>query len=657
MLAMTQTEPNNTPSDEAAKPPKRALSVLAEKANPRLILLSLVAAFVLTAVLMNFKMNIFEAFLYDFRMRYQGIDQTTSPLILIKIDDETVNALDETSTLSMDHHLALLKILSKTKAKAVTYFTSFNESINDSASQIKAAKDFVKLSNAMEVSGQKVLLGTSFNNITGEVLPPAPLDQIPHHMSIIHKDALVFSEDKVTRRALFSINGEKTIHTLIAETYRPRSAEFQYRGIYHASEVNSDYFMINFSRDTREGSHRFREFSFFDVIKGRISPSIFDGAIILIDTVNKDNSNDYVFTPFAREFFTNSKLVVHASIIQTLIDNSAIVNSTPSTDMTITFMLTAFIVWMVFNTTPARGVAITLLLAVSFFCTAMLLFRNFHYALNMSHPFLGIFFAYYVFVPYRLMMEYRKRSEFERSHEVLMQVDELKRNFMSLITHDLKTPVARIQGMTEMLGRAGADSKIVNAIIASTEELNRFITSILELAKVETDRVKLELVSKDINKVIEDCVRKFQYEAQMKGINISTELEPLFPIKIDIALVSKVISNLLDNALKYSPKGSEIVVSSQESQTRPGFIEISIKDNGIGISLKDQENLFLKFYRPQNDQTMVVKGYGLGLYLSKYFIELHQGTIKLESQPGKGSKFTILLPEKVKESNEGGLYA
>ncbi len=287
-------------------------------------------------------------------------------------------------------------------------------------------------------------------------------------------------------------------------------------------------------------------------------------------------------------------MVVHAHIIQTLLDNSAIKNSSTGIDVAITFFLTIFVVWMVFHTTPARGVAITMLLAISFVVTSLALFRLFYLSLNMSHPLLGIFFAYYVFVPYRLMTEFRKRSEFQRQHEVLMQVDELKRNFMSLITHDLKTPVARIQGMAEILGRAGADFKIVKEIVNSTEELNRFITSILELAKVETNRVKLEKTSKDVNKVIEDCVKSFRFQAESKNIEVITDLEPLFPIPVDVALLSKVIANLLDNALKYSPSGSEVTIHSKESITKPGFIEISISDNGSGIKSKDLDNLFLK---------------------------------------------------------------
>ncbi len=225
-----------------------------------------------------------------------------------------------------------------------------------------------------------------------------------------------------------------------------------------------------------------------------------------------------------------------------------------------------------------------------------------------------------------------------------MEVEELKGNFMSLITHDLKTPVARIQGMAEILSRTGGDPKVVTEILGSTDELNRFITSILELAKIESNHVKVFKQSKDVNKVIEDCIHKFDFQALQKKIQVRTSLEPLFPIMIDAPLIAKVMSNLIDNAIKYSPEGASISICSRESVKHPDFIEVEIADTGHGIGTKDLENLFSKFYRPKNDITLMTKGTGLGLYLSRYFVALHNGRITVESETDKGSKFTILLP-------------
>ena len=399
------------------------------------------------------------------------------------------------------------------------------------------------------------------------------------------------------------------------------------------------------------------------MLQGKVPAQAFAGKIVLIGTKSENNSNDYAYTPYARRIFTNPKLAIHGHIVETLIANGALVTSPLGASAVLTFLLTAFVVWLVFNTQPTRGVAVTVLLGLLFVLFSLFIFRVGAVSLDMAHPLLGIFFAYYVFVPYRLIMEFQKRADFQNKHETLMQVDELKRNFMSLITHDLKTPVARIQGLAEMLGRAGSDRKIVGDIVASTDELNRFITSILELAKVETNHVKLVKATKDINRLVEDVVGKQSFQARQKSIELVTDLEPLFPIPMDSSLVSKILTNLIDNAIKYSPEGSNIVVSSRESSRR-GFIEISVADNGPGIEAADLKNLFHKFYRPQKDISMQVKGYGLGLYLSRYFAELHKGALEVESEPGKGSKFTLFLPEEDRAETqdsvkplEGGAYA
>jgi signal transduction histidine kinase len=110
---------------------------------------------------------------------------------------------------------------------------------------------------------------------------------------------------------------------------------------------------------------------------------------------------------------------------------------------------------------------------------------------------------------------------------------------------------------------------------------------------------------------------------------------------MDSELISKVLSNLIDNAIKYSPENTEVFITTRESGNR---IIITIRDEGPGIPESEIPNLFSRFYRVKNDNTYRVKGTGLGLYLSKYFIEAHQGSIELASPPGLGTTFTISLP-------------
>ncbi len=622
-----------------------------KKANPfiqkikkyRHALVSLIGGTLLTIFVHNFDMNLFEAYLYDLRIRTNATAQTDGlHTVLISIDDDSIERLNEYAPLSMKTHLSLLKLVGRSNPKAIAYLVDFNDAVQ-TAQPNRDADQFVSEADTITKSGVPVWIGTDVD-VTGEVLPPFPLSKLSHKPAMIHKDGTTFSEDSVTRRAVFSIYDESVLHVHLASLYTNKTSAKDYQGVYFMPEVEANYFLINYLGKTQDKQHPFAEYSAYDVLNGKVSADSLKGKIILIGTKSKENSNDFVYTPYSRNIFTNPKLVVHANIVETLIKNDAVIQLSREIETTITFLLICMIIFVVFRTTPEKGVLATFLCSILLVTTGIILFRETSLWIHLSHPLVGIIGAYYIFVPYRLIMEYKKRWILQEKHEVLMQVEELKSNFMSLITHDLKTPVARIQGMAEILEKSGADSKVVGEILGSTDELNRFITSILELAKIESDNIQVNLQSKDINKVIEDSIRKHQFNANQKNIRIETSLEPLFPIMIDTPLIMKVISNLLDNAIKYSPKDSLIRIESRESTTLKDHIEIDINDTGYGIEAKDMEHLFEKFFRPKNDISMITKGTGLGLHLSKFFVELHSGSLSVQSEAGKGSKFMILLP-------------
>jgi hypothetical protein len=267
----------------------------------------------------------------------------------------------------------------------------------------------------------------------------------------------------------------------------------------------------------------------------------------------------------------------------------------------------------------------------------------------MVPPMLGVFISYYLLIPYRLFSEYRRRWEYQQANKILSEVEKMKSNFLSLITHDLKTPVARIQGLAEsfLQEKAGRldteDKKPIKAIIKNSVDLNDFITRILDISRMETSEVKLNLTSRDINALIEEISGRFHYIMKDKDITLEKDLEPLFSIKVDDQLIGQVIYNLLDNAIKYSDRGKKIFIKSWEEDD---YVKVSVRDQGIGIEPEKIKNMFTKFYRIKDSRKQDVKGTGLGLYLVKYFIELHGGIITVDSKLDEGTVFTFMIPVK-----------
>jgi len=616
-------------------------------------LLILAAAAGLTALLMNLNFNLLEANLYDLRMSKGSQPKADSQIVLITLDDKTTKDLDELAPLPLDYHARFLEAIEHLEPKAVGYLVDFNQ-VSQSKPELFQSEwstRFMQAATRMENRGSVIMLGTNFD-VTGEVLPPYPLSSLPHAIAVIHKDGNVFGLDRVTRRAMSYLNGRPVLHLDLAQRLGFVPYGDEPRGSYGLSSADARYFFFRYhgnpamppGRELKMSSYP--HISFIDILQGNVDPAKIRGKILLVGTVSKDNATDFAYTPFSIESFTDPKLVVHADILDSVIHDDGVIRVAPWINSISTFILSGFVFWFVLNTTPLYGLFATFGFAIFFMLVAQIFFQNGIW-IRESQPLVAVIVSYYIVVPYRLIREYKKRWDYQRKNELLTQVEELKTNFLNLVTHDLKTPVARIQGLAEVILRKssdhlnGDDVEQLSHIISSTDELNRFISSILELSKVESNHLHIRFESKDINQLIEKSLESFSAQARARKVEIRSNLEPLFPIKIDATLISKVLNNLIDNAMKYSPTNAEIFIESRESGE---FIEISIRDQGIGMTPEECENLFTRFYRAKNDTTAKVAGTGLGLYLTRYFIEAHYGRVEVVSAKGEGSTFKIFLP-------------
>lgn len=279
----------------------------------------------------------------------------------------------------------------------------------------------------------------------------------------------------------------------------------------------------------------------------------------------------------------------------------------------------------------------TLLVALSAW-----VFDSFYIWLPAFSPFILLATTWVVFVGYQATKIETRNFQLRQEQKYLQELEQLKNNFISLISHDLKTPIAKIQAIVDrMLSQnPGAFTSDLQTLKSSSEELYRYIQSILNLLRVESRDFKLHLEIADINEIIEEALKQLQPLAHEKNIHVKLELEPMFSIEFDITLIKEVLINLIENAIKYTPNGGIIKISSQEIENE---IRVRIQDNGIGIPPEEVEEVWKKFVRGK-DQDLKTKGTGLGLYLVKYFIELHGGKVQLDSILNQGSTVSFTLP-------------
>lgn len=625
-----------------------SVKVVNLKALKQKSILIVLGALSISVVLFHLEFNFFEAFLYDLKVKHSRAIPHDPNIVLVTLDDKTTANLNDYAPLSLETHTQFLKSISEYQPLSIGYLINMNDvhQVDPLQFQDNRGTNFINEAKQLELNGVPFIIGTPFD-INGEVIPPYPLSSLNHSVAIIHKDGNVFAQDKVTRRALTHLYSKPTFHLLLANKSNLIQKKTKIRGSFYVPEADGDYFFFRY----RGNKSPYLRVSFVDVLEKKVSKKLLKNKIILVDTLLKENPSNFAKTPLSKNPFTNPRVTIHANILDSIIHNDGIILAPQWVNWVITFIITAFVLWAVLSLTPLYGVLATLGSAILFFVFSYLLFQkqggNPGIWVRGSQPLISIFLSYYLVVPYRLIQEYKKRWDYQKKNEILTQVEELKTNFLSLVTHDLKTPVARIQGLTEVIlgksknGLVSENENSLKKIISSTDELNQFISKTLELTKVESNHITINFESKDINTIIERCIDTFKTDANLKNINIKTSLEPLFPIKIDPILISKVINNLIDNAVKYSPENTTIFISSKETGDH---IEILIKDGGIGITNLELEHLFSKFYRAKNDTTATISGSGLGLYLTKYFVEAHNGTVSVKSNVEKGSQFTIRLP-------------
>jgi two-component system phosphate regulon sensor histidine kinase PhoR len=230
------------------------------------------------------------------------------------------------------------------------------------------------------------------------------------------------------------------------------------------------------------------------------------------------------------------------------------------------------------------------------------------------------------------------------------KLSEIKNDFISNMTHELKTPISTISLACEVLGDETIEksrdrtNRYLGMIMEENKRLGVLVENVLQTAILDKGNFKLKPVSLDIHEMIRNVVANVQLAVDKKEGSISAELRAKqHLVEADRTHVQNVIYNLVDNAIKYSPEKPQIRIITTDFADS---LEISVQDNGIGISRENQKKVFEKLYRVPTGNIHDVKGFGLGLSYVKAIVEKHGGTVWVESDAGKGSRFYVRLPLK-----------
>ena len=241
--------------------------------------------------------------------------------------------------------------------------------------------------------------------------------------------------------------------------------------------------------------------------------------------------------------------------------------------------------------------------------------------------------------------------ELNEANAKLRELADMREEFLALTTHDLRSPLTVISGVISFfssgrLGELSMEQKNMVAMMErNTQSLIELINDLLDASKLESGTMRLELSAVDLGALIRDVHESMGPLAREKGIAIEERLpDDLPPLSADHDKLRRVIVNLLSNALKFTPKGGRIEVGAGRSNGDTPAVRVFVADTGVGIAPGDLARLFDKYEQARSRATRGEKGTGLGLYIARQLIEMHGGTIDVQSEVGQGSTFTFTLP-------------
>lgn len=440
----------------------------------------------------------------------------------------------------------------------------------------------------------------AYENASPTVTPYSTFDKNPYYFSIDLKP----DSDGIVRRVRILTNPVPFIMT----------------------PENNEALTLNF----RGPRSTFQSVNFYDIFETNIK---LDDKIVIVSS--SESLNDYT-TPVGLIGETE----MMATILDNFVENRFIPNAKIWYQIVILLVVLVIITTFLLYLPSTLGLLASTIFAILYVSLSLWVFDNFYIWTPILNPLIEIVLTFLLISNYKFVLNEKTKWNLERESQYSNEVEEMKANFLSLFSHDLKTPLAKILGITETLINQSKDPATIGElekIKTSSHDLEKYIKRILKMSQVQSKNMALNKTPEDINHLIDKSIEQNKYRAHEKNIRIVKNLKPLFMIDIDGPLVQEVIINFIENAITYSPREGEIVISSEEFKNH---IKVSVKDNGRGIPKEAHESIWEKYYRFDTKEP----GYGLGLFLSRYVINLHGGQVYLNSKEQMGSEFGFILP-------------
>jgi signal transduction histidine kinase len=239
----------------------------------------------------------------------------------------------------------------------------------------------------------------------------------------------------------------------------------------------------------------------------------------------------------------------------------------------------------------------------------------------------------------------RAYADLASAHQELVRVDEMKTNFLANVSHEFRTPLTSIRSFSELLltyeEKAHVQREFLSIINAETERLTRMVNDVLDITKIESGSMEWQMQMLDLAELLHEVARMQEPLAHQQNLAFKYDIDTVLPrVYADRDRLQQVVSNLINNALKFTENGA-ITLTARVVRSE---VHIAVSDTGIGVAQTDQERIFGKFQQVGATLTDKPRGTGLGLSICREIVEHHEGRIWLESQPGRGSTFTVALP-------------